>query len=234
MTWAMAEPSKFGDFFLDGDYVGWKEALRAAFNEKLSQTDKDQYDVHDVPKYVFYVSQKFINITQDEIDHPRAMKPLQEYEQPTKFAIEVENSKRIGSLVKLTARLIAVDSDLKAVIESLEPGVHQFWPIEIVHRDGNAVSGQYFGMRVRQFKDSFMPEFSAPGSFNENGSTYNIFSFTQKNCKGLSFAKSAIESAHLWRERKLKSPELLLSDELRERIQEAGLTIPNVHLVNVI
>ncbi|MGH1330268.1 MAG: imm11 family protein [Paracoccaceae bacterium] len=225
----MNEPGSFGEFFLDGDYVGWDEALTKAFNETISQEEKDQYNLLAVSSYAFNVVQRFNNITQHEIDHPRAMKPLRDFELPTKFAIKFENSKEFGSLIELTDRLLAVDEPLRAVIEDLEPGVHQFWPIEIAQADGSVLPKQYYGMRIRQYKDSFLPEQSAPASFTDEGSGCHVFSFTLKHCKALKVSSEAIGGAHLWKERKLRSPRVFLSDTLVERIRDAGLRIPNVH-----
>ncbi|MEJ6399512.1 imm11 family protein [Yoonia sp. 208BN28-4] len=230
----MAEPRRFGEYFLDGDYVGWKDALRDALQNEISDDEKARYDTQYLPSYALHVALKFTGITKNEIDHPRAPEPLRPFEVPREFVIEHEHSKRFGSLIKLTDRLLAVDQDLMDVIESLEPGLHQFWPIDIKHADGTPAPKAYFGMRIRQFIDSFRPDQSPTESWTGETGTYYIFDFTRKHCAALSVSKADIGSAHLWRERKLRSPALLLSDELVSRIKEKELRLPNVHQLNEI
>lgn len=218
MTWAVSEPSNFGEFRFDGDFVGWREALSLAFKEKISDEEKEQYYfTNDVPGYFFNVSQKFTNITKHEIDHPRAMKPLREFEQPRKFQIQYDRSKKYGSLVLLTDGLLAVDSALMALIEDFEPNVHQFWPLEVRLRDGSVLEKQYFGMRVRQYIDSFLPDESAPEAFSNEGGAYYVFARTKKYVNGLTVSRNSIGNAHLWRERKLKIPGLFFQMSLCKR-----------------
>lgn len=229
MVWTIGEPKRFGEFFLDGDYVGFKEQLKESLQNQVSEADKEKYDITMLPSYVLHVSLKFIGITSHEIDHPRAMPPLTDYEQPKSFAIEHDHSKAFGSLVKMTNRLLAVDEQLKAVIEGLEPGVHQFWPIRVLAKDGTAIAKSYFGMRVRQFLDSFEPDQTPPNAVTGETGSYYASNPTKQGSKDLAVSKAVIGSTHLWRERKLKSPNLLLSDELVNRIRSADLRVPTLH-----
>lgn len=229
MSWAINEPSNFGEFWFDGDFVGWREALLSAFDENITGQEKEQYNFSDVPKYIFGVSQKFVGITKHEIDHPRAMEPLREFEQPKHFQFQYDRSKRYGSLVKLTSRLMAVDAALKSLIEELEPNLHQFWPMELRLPDGSVLEKQYFGMRVRQFIDSFLPDESGPDAFNDAGGTYYIFAPTKKYVNRLTVSRKIIGDSHVWRERKLKTPELFFSEELVNKIEKSGLRIPPTH-----
>lgn len=225
----MAEPKRFGEFFLDGEYVGFKEQLKESLQNQVSQADKEKYDIGMLPSYVLHVSFKFTGITSHEIDHPRAMPPLMDHEQPKLFAIQHEHSKTFGSLVKMTDRLLAVDEPLKAIIENLEPRVHQFWPIEVLARDGTAIGKSYFGMRVRQFLDSFNPDQTPPDAVTNETGSYYVSVPTKLGYKDLAVSKKAIGSTHLWRERKLKNPNLLLSDELVHQIRSTNLRVPNLH-----
>jgi len=54
---------------------------------------------------------------------------IEEHEPPRSFNT-VKGYKSLGSLIKLNNRILAVDQALRAIIERLEPGVHQFFPIE--------------------------------------------------------------------------------------------------------
>jgi len=34
MVWAWVEPGSFGDYFPNGDYVGWEEGIKRYFDEE--------------------------------------------------------------------------------------------------------------------------------------------------------------------------------------------------------
>ena len=36
MVWGLSMPSSFGDFFPQGNYVGWDEELTRYFNEEMT------------------------------------------------------------------------------------------------------------------------------------------------------------------------------------------------------
>ena len=40
MTWGLIEPSGFGDFFLDGDYVDWSEGLQRHYDEVMTDAER--------------------------------------------------------------------------------------------------------------------------------------------------------------------------------------------------
>jgi hypothetical protein len=61
-----------------------------------------------------------------------------------------EARKSLGSLVLLPDRLLAVDATLKEIIEGLEQGVHQFWPLRIIMPKGNELPVPYYGMVIHR------------------------------------------------------------------------------------
>ena len=63
-----------------------------------------------------------------------------------------------------------MDKALKDIIETLEPGVHQFWPIRIQTYKGIDHPTPYFGFVVGSFLDAFSPEHSDAAVTEENGS----------------------------------------------------------------
>jgi hypothetical protein len=66
--------------------------------------------------------------------------------------------KSLGSLIKLNDRILAVDEALKAIIERLESGVHQFFPIEIMMPSDKAPSVRYYVLVIGNYCDSFIPK----------------------------------------------------------------------------
>ena len=153
--------------------------------------------------------------------------PLEPHERPLEFRM-VEARKSPASLLLLTGRLLAVDAPLKEIIETLEPGVHQFWPLRITQS-----TGQYYGMVIRRFLDSFVPEQS---DVLDSGGPSSFFakSPTKKDYANVTLSKSAVAGAHLWRERRLFRPGVYLSDDLQAEIARRGLRMPRHHRLKVI
>lgn len=146
MAWALVEPNGFGEFFPNGDQVGWDEQIKRYFEEEMSAEQRAAYDNWDV-SFREGVSRKF---TQD-------LGPLEPHERPSQFRLE-KTRQSIGSLILLPNRLLAVDDTLRQIIEGFEPGVHQFWPMKISVPKGETYPAAYFGMIIRRFIDSFVPD----------------------------------------------------------------------------
>src|SRR5207245_173725 len=90
---------------------------------------------------------------------------------PTEYRMR-ETPKSLASLIQLTDRLLAVDATLKEIIETLEPGVHQFWPIRMPMPRGKDYPVPYYAMIIGRFIDSFVPEQS---EFNQTSRGSNSF-----------------------------------------------------------
>jgi hypothetical protein len=226
MVWGVVEPGSFGDFFPNGDYVGWKEGIKRYFDEEMSAEQRAAHDNWDV-SYRGDVARKF---TED-------MGPLEPHERPSEFRM-MEARKSLGSLILLTGRLLAVDATLQETIETLEPGVHQFWPLRIKLPKGNDFPGAYYGMIIRRFIDSFVPEQSdarqATGVGTEVFDRFYAKSPTKKDYGNLTVLQNVAAGAHLWRERRLGIPEVFFSDDLQAAITRRGLRIPRHHQLKAI
>ena len=219
MVWCLKEPSGFGQFFLEGDYVGWRERLTQYYLEEMSDEEKANYNKNDVPDYIFQVACRF---TMDR-------GPLKPHECPTEFQVQFNRAKSFGSLVKLTSKLLTVDEALKTIIETLDPGVHQFWPIEIKLPRGKPFPRQFYGLRIGRFLDSFSPEASSFSSFREEFGMYYVDQPTKEFYAGLVMRSEIIGTSNLWREKKLKQPEICFSDRLKEAADTAGLRLPKYY-----
>ena len=214
MVWGLLDPNGFGDFFPEGDFLNYDEQLKKYFDEELSPEQRAEHDNWHV-SYAEVVSRKF---TQD-------LGPLAPHERPLEYKLN-ETYKSLASLIILPNRLLAVDAELKEIIEKLEPGIHQLWPLRITTRKGEEYPATYFGLIVRTFLDSFAPEQS--GNLTDDDTSSNcFFSLHPKKTEmaKLAMAKHVHSGCHLWRERKLLRPELFMSDALQEKISERGLRI---------
>ena len=215
MVWGMREPGSFGDYFPDGEFVGWKEGVKSYFENEMSAEERAKYDNWDV-NYRGSISRKFAG----------DLGALEEHQTPKHFQT-VKTYTNIASLTLLG--LLAVDEELKAIIETLEPGVHQFWPITITMPKGVVYPKQYYGLRIGQFIDAFSPEQSDPGSWRVGGlnkDKFRVQGATTEHMGGLSMNASVMGKAHLWREKKLLDPHYYFSDDLHDEITQHALRVP--------
>ena len=91
----------------------------------------------------------------------------------------------------------------------------------------------FYAMVVGQFLDSFRPNASDPEFYKEvsSGSLYSGKKYDKKDClSGLVMAREAFDGAHLWRERRLYSPNIFLSDELQGAINPHSPSRPLISL----
>lgn len=222
MVWGLVDPSGFGDFLPGGDYVGWHKQIEKYFDEEMTPEQRAAFDNWDV-NFRGEVARKFTGDAGE----------LKPHECPTEFRIR-ENRKSLGSLIEMNSRLLAVDEALKNIIEKMEPGVHQFREIKITLPKDIGYPCPYYILVIRQFFASFLPEESknyrsSPdvGFFFANGDTKHCYA-------NLTISQAVVAGAHLWRERKLRSPEILLSDELQAEIARQRLRIPKHHRMKAI
>ena len=214
MVWGM-ERIGSGMYGPHGTFRGEPERLDALGRE-LSDEERAKFKPHD---YGFAIYERIL----------KDIGPLAEHELPRKF-VASERPKALGSLIQL-AWVRAVDQKLKDIIERLEPGVHQFWPLQIVMPNGDEYPVQYYGMMVLRRLGSFRPDQSDPSCFlGEEVApgicSYSSYGVSRKINAGIAMSKAVFSGSHIWRERELTDPTLLLSDELVTEIKKAGLKIP--------
>lgn len=225
MVWGVELPLNSGMFCPDGSYVGWKERLTSYFNQ-LPEQSQLEYDNRPVV-YFSRVAHKFhFELGRKMGDNP-PVGPIENHEWPNWFETEKRYSV-IGSLLHLNSQVVVVDDTLRGIIERLDPGVHLFSPLRITMPKGEVYSKPFHVMVVGRFLESFVVEKSAEGSFRNSETPGYYFSRGQlkEYMSGLAMSRDAIGSAHIWRERKLLSPDLFISDALQNEISMAGLRIP--------
>jgi hypothetical protein len=240
MVWGMSMPSGFGEFWPLGNAEGvdkydnelWGERLRLHY---LAQTPDEQrrlYDHgdkpadHGAPEYSSYVTGKFI-CERGAPANPAgySFSPVEPHEAPKSFLTQKTHQK-LGSLIELNNRILAVDAALKAIIERLEPGVHQFFPMDVIMPRRRVYPTQYYTIVIGQYLDSFSPENSKEGSCTKDGPYCYQTRGYKDDVIGLAFSQAVFGKAHLWRERRLREWLTCFSDELQGEIAKAGLRIP--------
>jgi hypothetical protein len=228
MVWGLKLPSGFGDYFPDADFVGYSERLKAYFENEMSPDEKAQYGEFLGAGYVAHVVENFNNEPGTAHGDSPPFRPVADHEWPEKYEL-FKTYKTLGSLFMMNDRLLAVDADFKDAVERLDSGFHEFRPIEVIMRKGQAYPKQYYTMLIGRFLNSFDPAKSVEGSWrkpSEKYEQYFVFDSTKKYMSGLAFSKRSIGDAHLWRERRLPHPEILFSDALKAEFDKANLRLP--------
>jgi hypothetical protein len=232
MVWAMNMPSSFGEFFPGGDYPGYRERLYKYYEGQMSAEQKAVFGVRN-PKasYVSLVCRKFRSPLGDKSgpDEP-PVTPIENHEPPEFFKMR-KRQKSLGSLVQLNSGILAVDEALEDIIEKLEPGKHQFFPIKIMATNSEAYPKSYFTILVGHYLDSFLPAKSKPEVltsqvFDTYTTPYRLVDDTGASINGIAVSKAAIGNAQIWRERFINPEFLFFSDRLQAEITRARLRVP--------
>lgn len=216
MVWALRDPSTFGQFFPDGEYVGYDEVIDTEFT-KLSPEKRREYDNH-IVTFQYRISQKFT----------KQRGELTEFEKPRIFKL-VREHKNLASLILLNDRLTAVDQAMKEVIEHLEPDTHQLWPLDIRKKNGRPWPNKYYGLVIRHFKDSFLPEQSDASAFEVNSDgIVNVVPPYEKSAPMIGLSRQIIGDSHLWRELTISRLHIFMSDKMKEEINRLKLKTPKL------
>ncbi|MCG7495029.1 imm11 family protein [Thalassobius sp. Cn5-15] len=221
MVFAVYEPSNFGIVFPEGDYVGFYETLQAYYDNEMSDADKQMMESPD--RFTAYEFVK--KFTED-------LGPLKDVECPKVFRLK-KTPKKIGAMIQIQSGLPLVSEALKNIIETLEPGIHQFWPVSINLPRNKTLPEQYYGLRIATFLDSFRPEQSEEESWRPLGKLFTSYDSRAK-AKGLAFSKDVLAGKHLWREVRLFKPTMCMSDELQQAAAEQELYLPKHYPVTVV
>ncbi|WP_350149496.1 imm11 family protein [Roseitalea porphyridii] len=113
---------------------------------------------------------------------------------------------------------LLVDEKLKTCVEALEPGVHQFFPIELVWKDGGHAASRYW-FNVCTRLDGIDPE-------KTNLEFKGIWMGSGKPGEELWFSRKKIGGHHIWIERFMTyaPPPRFISAELKQALETAGVT----------
>jgi len=111
-------------------------------------------------------------------------------------------------------RIVIFSERLKDLVESFDPKLHSFFPIEIQHPGGDVVDGNWFILNLTSRKKSVIKSLS--GVFQTTDGVSTQFKTSQGPAV---FSPNALKGAHIWFEEDFGS-ERFVSDELMKAIKE--------------
>ncbi len=226
MTWGIYENvSSFGSHMPGGNYVDYDESLKRYYHDSMSDEERAPFIETGRLQtgYASFVTKKFTEESGYVKDGLPPASPVLDHEAPKVFRLAKKPAKGLSAMMQLGYR--SVSEALKAKIEALEPGVHDFWPMKILLPKGEEWPELYYTIRVGRYMDSFRPEESDEGSWRRpSGKLYFVDTPNKKCFSGLAMSQSVIGSAHLWKERALGRPEFCMSDEMHAAFVDAGFT----------
>jgi hypothetical protein len=232
-------PSGGGPYGPYGDYEGpvdiygdgWRHRLVNYGHERLSEERRAFYGGG--RRYAYCVTEKFLYECGHKQPGPDdvVVTPIEDHEPPRFFQTR-QGYKQLSSIISLPGRFWAVDDAVKAIIERLEPSIHQFYSLDIRMPRGKVYPINYHVLVVGTYLDSFVPEESDPGSFRPyeaNGLKWYGVDGSKSGITGLALRKDVCGDAHLWRERGLNEWLLCFSGELEAAFKAAGLKLPKYY-----
>ena len=226
MVYGVYHPSTFGMFKPDG---ALSEPSEAQVDEVV-EVFRREWPAEQIAKYEAFGPEGFRHyalskVSSREIDKFRresqtgpVIAPLRPHAYTVKGRVP-----KLGAWLGVDDGLNLVADELRAIIERLEPGVHQFWPVEVVLPTGARPPHDYHALVIGQFRDSLLDERS---DLWESGRLRFAGDTTAKAFKRVVVSADRIGSAHLWRERRLAQPDICISDAFHSAIAEAGLKVP--------
>ena len=118
--------------------------------------------------------------------------------------------------------LNAVSSRYKAIVEELEPGIHQFFPLALKARDGISYKEDYFIFKACQWRECVLlaGEDVGWGEIRSDDEFGRPFPAQFRN--RLRVSQPATEGLHLWTS-KFVSSKLFVSDALHRRLVKEKL-----------
>ncbi|CAK0758639.1 putative PAS domain-containing protein [uncultured Gammaproteobacteria bacterium] len=117
-----------------------------------------------------------------------------------------------------------VTEAFRAMVEELEPGVHQFFPVEVTRKNGEPLEKQYYLLNVCQAIDAVIIDRSdvewTYTSLNIPGLTRIPVLQLTRGSPHFTLSGPAIAGRHIWRGKSELSSLMFFSDALMQRVLE--------------
>lgn len=216
MAYGFDTSASFGRFYPDGEFPGYHDQLNGLFQEMLAKGQAEQ---------------KFFNeFRWAHVDNMHGGTDFIAVDLLPKRFVLLKHYQSLADLINLGAG-IAVTAQLRDLIEKLEPGRHQFWPVEIIQRSEEAHPSAYFMLRVLSRLDAFDKDKSDPTCWEKSVRILKIAAPKKEHAYGIALSRRVIANQHIWRgfvspESGISGFDFYVSDTLKAVIDAAGLKMP--------
>ena len=123
----------------------------------LGRNNRKSILVGDQPELDKYIKQNGIldqDSTSDFIDaRSRGIRRLYGYEVPKIYYLHERLKRSLSDIFCITGGVFVVSERLRQILEELDPGLHQYFPIDIIQTNGDPVEGDYFVLHITVTKD---------------------------------------------------------------------------------
>jgi len=197
-----------------------KEKIRQKMGDEVSYSSYISRLLWSMPSHRYSKEGAYHNPTQK----------IEEWQVPK--SLTTTRSNRYFKLGDFFGGVVAyVSENLRDVIETIEPDVHRFFPIEVINPfDKGGEERRFFLLIIDQYLNAFNPSLSDPHSFDQYDG-YELYKSprTKKYFEGLAMSRERMRGAHLWMELRFTGHMICMSDQLKAAIDAADLDIPRHH-----
>lgn len=146
-----------------------------------------------------------------------------DYEKAPKYVIIEKSRPELPDMFWGSSSLVIVSGGYHDIIERLDPGLHQMWPIEMRRKRKESYAGRWYGLNIRPRAVSIQVEGSDTSI--AKGSTFlgTPDRIKLNNSFKVSVRSNLLPEANLWWDDGIDQPIILCSDALRDAVIEAGL-----------
>lgn len=128
-----------------------------------------------------------------------------------------------------TDAILVVSGAYRDIIEKLDPGIHQLWPIEMRRKRKGPYPGRWYGLNIRPRAASIQVDGSETWIATGSKTLGTPDRIVVRNSFKVAVRKDDLPDVNLWWDDGLDEPVILCSDALRDAVVEAGLkSIPMI------
>jgi hypothetical protein len=158
------------------------------------------------------------------------------YEEEMPRELRMVEKRELPNMFMAYGGMWIVDASAREIIENLDPGLHQFFSINVQFPDGTSPPGEWFSMNITTVRKTMIDAESAIKHSVTKDQTFTSKSGVTKTKKGhemflvdfdakrITVGPEANEGANLWREKGHQRDLILFSDKLHDALHDAGLT----------
>lgn len=146
-----------------------------------------------------------------------------DYEKAPKYVIVEKSKPELPDMFWGSSSLLIVSGAYHDIIERLDPGLHQMWPIEVRRKRKEPYAGRWYGLSIRPRATSIQVDGSDTYIAKGSKSLGIPDRIVLKDSFKVSVRSDRLPDANLWWDDGIDQPVILCSDALHDAVVEAGL-----------